>query len=636
MKIEYKLNYWFLVFSLLIMKPWASVSQDVYEIPVNFYGENINDTFYIYDEKDNSPETIAEVTAQDKFRLTTVRVAAYFASNAGHWLRLNIRSKIDRKLILELSQFGYDELDFYLADKNKNIKRYPHLNWKIPISKRLIHSEFYAYPFYVNAGEIYTLYIRGKNPIGSFRMPIRLKTETAFMDTIKQNEWFFGIFTGVTVIILFLGFSFYLLSKDKSYLYYTLSVIFLIVQILTISSYLVNSLLKIYEPMANPVYGNLFVQFFVCFHVKYLRSILLNEASPRYIHKLSNFLTYWALTVSVLMFVCLFYLPLFKYVAYMVYIMYSLLIANLVLNVKEGLKINRSNAIFIIIGSTPFFLYVLYLILTNLRVIKQYSPYNLVLWCLLFENIVLCIALAFRFSYIAKREVKLQKDMNLQLAKVFEAEKMHQQEQIQRLEAQNKLQLEKERISRDLHDNIGSQLAFITSNIDYYTSKMTKEPDIQLKMNDLGDYVRLTTQQLRDTIWATNKENISMNEFVKRAQNYTYKQIENIENLHCDIDYEEFDCELSSAQALQLFRVIQEGINNVQKHSRASLFILKIRQISNKISVQIIDNGIGFDENLIKVDSYGLENMQNRIKELKGEIKITSAPTKGTNIEILI
>jgi signal transduction histidine kinase len=196
------------------------------------------------------------------------------------------------------------------------------------------------------------------------------------------------------------------------------------------------------------------------------------------------------------------------------------------------------------------------------------------------------------------------------------------------------LKEEKERISRDLHDNIGSQLAYITSNIDYFSRKVTGSADITQKLDSLGDHVRFITQQLRDTIWAINKENVPLHDFVKRIRTYILKQIENIENLEFELKFDENtkNLILNSAKALNLFRIIQEAINNMLKHSKATRVIIEILEKEGILSVKINDNGIGFKMDQAKTESYGIENMKGRIEEIEGTFKIESTPSKGTEI----
>ena len=88
-----------------------------------------------------------------------------------------------------------------------------------------------------------------------------------------------------------------------------------------------------------------------------------------------------------------------------------------------------------------------------------------------------------------------------------------------------------------------------------------------------------------------------------------------------------------------LFRVIQECINNIIKHSRAKTAQIKISKQGDSIEIFIRDDGIGFD--LQKMDEYtkqglGITDMGERVNLLKGKINMITSPGKGTSIEINI
>ena len=629
-----------LVSQILLISFGVLAQLPVIKIDQKLVSKNISQDFYIYNEANNAPETLSDVLKRpNSFVPTNTKVAAFFASDAGHWLRFMLESDQSSAFILDFGALSFDELDVYLIDSAGKTTNFPHLSWKVLPENRPLKNEYFGYKLKLTEGKPVTIFVRGKNPKGTFRMPLRISTEAGFMSITYETERFYGIFFGVALFILAIGISFFFLSKDVSYLYYVLSVLFLVIQSAGLNSYFSSFLLKNAYWAADPTHANFFIPYYAFFHIAFLRNLLLDKTkTPKSIFKISYFCGFWALVVSGFMLLCLINTRVYFYMAYLVYVLYFSLIVNVVLNLIQGFKHNRSNAYFILISNTPFFLYLLFLILTNLRIVKQYSPYNIVMWCLLFDNIILCIGLAFRFNFISQSEVRLQVEINEQQNRTFEAEKKHQQEQLQRLEAQYKLQLEKERISRDLHDNIGSQLAYITSNIDYFSGKMAEMPDIQLKMESLGDHVRFTTQQLRDTIWAINKENILLTDFIKRVRNYVAKQVENNDEMIFELNKDEklSFIVLSSSQALNLFRVIQEAINNIQKHSQATKITIDVFLKNAKINFKIIDNGKGFSLSQKKTESYGIENMQNRIAEMDGKFLLKSKPNIGTEINISV
>ena len=209
--------------------------------------------------------------------------------------------------------------------------------------------------------------------------------------------------------------------------------------------------------------------------------------------------------------------------------------------------------------------------------------------------------------------------------------------QLELKEAQtyNKLQDQRLRISRDLHDNIGSQLTFIISSIDNlkFLTKKSNE-SLRNKLTNINDFANSTIGQLRDTIWAMNKNEIPYDDFQTRILSFIEKAKSATNNIQFNFDSSiTADFSFTSIKGINVFRIIQEAINNSIKYAEASEISVKIKENSNTIQIEISDNGIGFDINTIELGN-GLENMQKRIQEIGGEISVNSKVNKGTAITI--
>ncbi|MGB2996767.1 MAG: ATP-binding protein, partial [Ferruginibacter sp.] len=85
------------------------------------------------------------------------------------------------------------------------------------------------------------------------------------------------------------------------------------------------------------------------------------------------------------------------------------------------------------------------------------------------------------------------------------------------------------------------------------------------------------------------------------------------------------------------FRAVQEIITNAIKYSTAKEILIDITQKEKLLAIKIADNGTGFDFEKLKNKSYGLSNIQNRVAEINGSLKVETSDGKGTTyfIEIL-
>ncbi|MDN5300356.1 MAG: hypothetical protein PWP51_2909, partial [Clostridiales bacterium] len=85
---------------------------------------------------------------------------------------------------------------------------------------------------------------------------------------------------------------------------------------------------------------------------------------------------------------------------------------------------------------------------------------------------------------------------------------------------------------------------------------------------------------------------------------------------------------------IQLLRIIQEGLNNVQKHAGPCQVVITIAHAEREISLSIKDTGRGFDVNKAKADTYGISIMRERAAEIGGVFSIHTAEGKGTEITV--
>ncbi|QOD60177.1 sensor histidine kinase [Polaribacter haliotis] len=246
------------------------------------------------------------------------------------------------------------------------------------------------------------------------------------------------------------------------------------------------------------------------------------------------------------------------------------------------------------------------------------------LYAILLGSALLILAIIF-FAIYKRNQFKrkqLQKEIDLKDA-------------LATIKTQNRLQEQRLRISRDLHDNIGSQLTFIISSVDNLKF-VTKDANTKLK-NKLAGISSFTTEtiyELRDTIWAMNKNEITVEDLHTRILSFIEKAKNATENIDFIVNYNINKNEaFSSLEGMNIFRVIQEAINNAIKYAQASKIEINIDKKENQFLISVIDNGIGFDINSVELGN-GLSNMEKRMSEIGGTVKIDSKLEIGTIINI--
>nr|WP_294774167.1 sensor histidine kinase [uncultured Flavobacterium sp.] len=205
---------------------------------------------------------------------------------------------------------------------------------------------------------------------------------------------------------------------------------------------------------------------------------------------------------------------------------------------------------------------------------------------------------------------------------------------IAKIETQNKLQEQRLDISRDLHDNIGSQLTFIISSVDNIKYAFDiQNAKLDDKLSSISNFAKATIIELRDTIWAMNKSEITFEDLQARIHNFIEKAKEAKEDIHFNFDVETSlkNVKFTSVEGMNLYRTIQEAINNSIKYANPNNINISIMPVEDFISITITDDGNGFDIEQVALGN-GLHNMRKRITDNGGLFDITSAKGTGTKI----
>lgn len=208
----------------------------------------------------------------------------------------------------------------------------------------------------------------------------------------------------------------------------------------------------------------------------------------------------------------------------------------------------------------------------------------------------------------------------------------------QKAQLQQQLQDEKERLSRDLHDNLGSQMALLSNNIETLDINFKKQYDIDGNIEKVKGTSKQLLQTLREAIWILNKEQVTAQEFFDKLIDYAQRYLQSYPGIQLQVE-ENFTGNkmLNSNEALQLFRICQEAITNTCKYAGSCPLLLKAIANNQLFTVVIADKGKGFNPAVIKTEGhYGLKNMQQRAATVNAALQLDTAPGKGTAVTITI
>lgn len=191
---------------------------------------------------------------------------------------------------------------------------------------------------------------------------------------------------------------------------------------------------------------------------------------------------------------------------------------------------------------------------------------------------------------------------------------------------QDHLESEKERIGMELHDSIGQNLYVVKQKIN------NSSPYSEASIKEINEALDITITELREILFNLRPKVLDDLGLVEAVRALS-------ENISKNFNFNGmFDCigtpvRLEKKSELYLFRIIQEALSNILRHSKATEYYVGFVFSNTFLKIHISDNGIGFNTDKIsKNKHFGLLNMSERVKTLNGKMKISSSDEDGTTL----
>ncbi|HHF7032398.1 sensor histidine kinase [Streptococcus mutans] len=192
---------------------------------------------------------------------------------------------------------------------------------------------------------------------------------------------------------------------------------------------------------------------------------------------------------------------------------------------------------------------------------------------------------------------------------------------------------ERKRIARDLHDTVSQELfasSMILSGVSHNLDQLEKK-QLQTQLLAIEDMLNNAQNDLRVLLLhlrPTELEGKTLSEGLAMI----LRELTDKSNI--EVVYKEDIGELPKTIESNFFRIAQEFISNTLKHAKASCLEVYLYQTSSKVQLKMIDDGIGFDMDVVRDLSYGLKNIEDRVNDLAGTVKFLSAENKGVVMDI--
>ncbi|MEM8535271.1 MAG: GAF domain-containing sensor histidine kinase [Chloroflexota bacterium] len=199
---------------------------------------------------------------------------------------------------------------------------------------------------------------------------------------------------------------------------------------------------------------------------------------------------------------------------------------------------------------------------------------------------------------------------------------------------------ERNRLARDLHDTIAQGLTAINMQLEAAQKNFARDPSrAQTRVGRAHELARETLKDVRRSVWDLASPLIDG----ERVSDELTRQVEQFANrtgIRAHYQHSGPPIVLDNAVAVQIVRIVQEALKNVEKHARASEVTVTSTTNNEHFRIHVHDNGIGFTPQMVvpqsgaKDQGFGLHSLRERARLVGGALQIASVPEQGTDISI--
>jgi signal transduction histidine kinase len=198
--------------------------------------------------------------------------------------------------------------------------------------------------------------------------------------------------------------------------------------------------------------------------------------------------------------------------------------------------------------------------------------------------------------------------------------------------------LERQRIARDLHDSVSQSLFSTTLHVRtaqhaLELEELDTDGPVGEELCEIGQLTRGALAEMRALIFELQPGALA-EEGLVAAIGKQASALSAREGLAIEVDGPTDRLPISAEVEEQLYRVGQEALANVVKHARARNATVRIAATDDTVSIEVSDDGRGFDPAAVGPDHFGLRSMRGRVADLGGRLEITSTPGRGTALRV--
>ena len=530
------------------------------------------------------------------------------------WVYFKVKNSdsVSFQRFVMLQQRNIERAQLFVVDENGRVDSSRVLGCDFPFGRQAIPTQIVSFTVNFEAGKTYKFYLHIEQHDQPLRTEIKLtRTEDAL--PLLEIRWY-AFVVGLGFIYVCLAFGMFLFMKKPlylAYLIYTIGGVGYIAATKGIGYEAIWSNFTIFEGISETVFGTTALIGFLLFTIYFFET-------PQYFPIFDKILK-GVIAICTLIILTGFFRKMLPQGTYLTTAIVGLVAAFITLPIVPIIAISsyyllkKKEALYFIIGFSSFIVSAVLNIAVEMGFngLRHLAHNLLPPFTTLFEFSILLFLLGYRI-----KEEWLKQTL-------------------QELEFQKNLSAQRLRISRDLHDDVGSTLTSIAlfSEIAIRQVQATN-PAAVPNLERIGEASRHLIDSVNDIVWSVNPQNDKFENIILRMRLFAADLMmpKNVA-INFEADERLNALNLSVEKRKHFYLIYKEAINNVFKYAECSTLNIQIALSECEITLFIQDNGKGFDPQNPQIGN-GLKSMSDRAEILRGGIVIDSMAAKGTTIKL--
>lgn len=607
-----------LLYFLFLIMPFCVKGQ---QILINQQTENLDLQQIARVYKDSSHKlTIEQFLQPNKFVFSSVEYLNIGITYTDYWVKFTLKNteKYDLKLRLTLESGVNDSLFLYKVINQKVVETIL-LGENMPFSASKIKHRMPVFEINLFSNQQTDFYLKSKGDGQPKNLTAKILNNENYYQWVTDKLFFLGMIYGIMFLILLFNFSFYLVTREKIYLIFSLQVAFSVLAIAYFDGFVYEYIFPDGGYWLNQTISTAFCCTFL-FSNRFTQDFFSLKTLVPWAYHTFRYTNYLIIFIFIFSFVH----PLgFNTFIVSMTALTSLVALLLFISILNAKRRGFSSYIFGLVATACLIIFgsIFQLLIIGLIPDIFITHYSMQL-AVATQSVFLGLAVNDKFRVIREENIYYQ-------VKLVEALNQYSQNLITNIET------ERQRLAVDIHDGLGQNLLVIRNKI---LMALKKKSTISTLEETLESLLEVTTEALDDTramshnlrppILNTMGLTVAIQSLVEKMR------VSSALKINLDMK-DSIDGLIQKELEINVYRILQESFNNAFKHSKAIKIEIFIEKIANELLINFRDNGKGFDQGKIQMGQ-GLLGIKERVSLMRGTFLIQSENKKGTKIMIKI